>query len=164
MESLLTEGHPLRCQTVVEREKEPDQGSQSRCKSPGAALSLRQPRRTPGDSRRAARAAIPYLPGIVCTSQPGCRWQIPPRASAGIRGSAATQRDKARHPRKLYRELRPHRFEEPCAHNDPQHSEPDLRYLHASPPSAARSWTIRMEGMLESGLHHMSRLFHEYHW
>src|SRR5439155_17375998 len=29
MKSLLTEAHPLRCQTVVEREKEPHQGSQS---------------------------------------------------------------------------------------------------------------------------------------
>jgi len=29
MKSLLTEAHPLRCQTVVERQKEPDQGSQS---------------------------------------------------------------------------------------------------------------------------------------
>jgi len=29
MKSLLTEAHPLRCQTVVERETEPDQGRQS---------------------------------------------------------------------------------------------------------------------------------------
>src|SRR5438093_11294591 len=29
MKSLLTEAHPLRCQTVVEREKDPDQGRQS---------------------------------------------------------------------------------------------------------------------------------------
>ena len=33
MKSLLTETHPLRCQTVVERQKEPDQGSQSDAKA-----------------------------------------------------------------------------------------------------------------------------------
>src|SRR5207302_6557897 len=33
MKALLAEGHPLRCQTVVEREKEPDQGRQADAKA-----------------------------------------------------------------------------------------------------------------------------------
>src|SRR5215470_3139283 len=33
MEALLTKGHPLCCQTIVEREKEPDQGGQANAKA-----------------------------------------------------------------------------------------------------------------------------------
>src|SRR5262249_27732354 len=146
MKALLTEAHPLRCQTVVEREKEPDQGRQSDAKAQeqrypygnltvrlevGEELCVRQDRTFQELLVPVNRIAIGKF-----------------RHALRLESEEARRHSEIRYdpPGKFYRELRPHRFEEPSAHNDPQHSEPDLRYFHASPPLAARGCrTIDME-------------------
>jgi len=136
MKSLLTEAHPLRCQTVVERQKEPDQGSQSDAKaqeqrytygSLAVRLEVREELRV--RQYRAFKELLVPINRIAIGKF---------RHALRLESDEARRHSKIRHdaPRKLYRQLRPHRLEEPCTHNDPQQSEPDLRCLHASPPSA----------------------------
>jgi len=136
MKSLLTEAHPLRCQTVVECEKEPDQGSQSDAKAqeqryPYGSLAVRLEVREELRVRQDGAFQELLVPINWITIGKF-------RHALRLESDVARRHSEIRHdtPRKLYRQLRPHRFEEPCAHNDPQHSEPDLRCLHASPPSA----------------------------
>jgi len=136
MKSLLTEAHPLRCQTVVERQKEPDQSSQSDAKaqeqrytygSLAVRLEVREELRVRQD--RAFQELLVPIDRIAIGKF---------RHALRLESDVARRHSEIRHntPRKLYCELRPHRFEEPCADNNPKHSEPDLRCLHASPPSA----------------------------
>src|SRR5207248_6970805 len=78
------------------------------------------------------------------------------RHALRLKAEEARRHSEIRHgtPRKLDRELGPHRFEEPPAHNDPQHSQPDLRCLHASPPLAVHG------GMLNLDYIHVNPFFH----
>src|SRR5919197_224313 len=130
VKSLLTKAHPLRCQTVVERKKKPDQGRQSDTKA-------QEQRESYGNF--AVRLEVCEEPRVrqYRTFQellvPVNRIAIGKfRHALRLESKEARRHSEIRHdtPRKLYRELRPHRFEEPCAHYDPQHSEPDVRYLH----------------------------------
>src|SRR5437870_3516646 len=145
MKALLTKAHPLRCQTVVQREQDPDQGRQPYAKAQeqcypyghlAVCLEVREELRV-RQYRTFQELLVPVNRIAVGKFRHALR----------LESEEARRHGEIRHgtPRKLYRELRPHRFEEPCAHNEPQHSEPDLRYLHASPPSAACGCrTIRM--------------------
>src|SRR2546428_7398348 len=146
MKSLLTEAHPLRCQTVVERQKEPDQGCQADTKAQEERytygnLAVRLEVREEPRVRQYRVFQELFVPINRIAIGKFCH-------ALRLESDEARRHSEIRHdaPRQLYRELRPHRFEEPYAHNDPQYSEPDLRYLHASPPSAEQCREISGNG------------------